>query len=879
MSSIHKAAIVFTAFAVVLISAIASFAETINYTYDEMLQLTKTQYGDGTTVEYIYDNLGNRLVKTTALPGAPANNPPISVSNPAPASAATGIVTSTTLSWTGGGDPDTSDTVVYSVYFGTSPSDLSLVATGFQASFTPEQLSLITTYYWKVVTRDSHNASTEGPVWSFTTNSVPIASFIANRTNGWAPMTVTFTDTSQYLEVNPIASWAWDFNGDGVIDSTDRNPTHIYSSWGAYTVTLTVTDAHAATTTKTMPAYITVYDGEHVAPNTTIHCVTNAPELQSALNLAQSNGKDNVIRLVQRTYRVSENNNRMFSYESAGPYRLYLMGGYTTGCSSRELNPANSILDGGNIDQGWNDGGVLYLVDWHSTAFSGFMEVNGVSIQNGKADWGGGLNIYTEAGSAALINNIIKNNTASRYGGGAYVGTDTGTVTLINNVIAHNTALYDYGGMYAEIYYGHMYLINNTIYNNTFITSGGIAGGMYIGAYYLLSVVDMHNNIIWNNPGASGSEIYLDNYWSGAGTINAYNNDFDPAKVFGTFTNSANNINADPLFVNSAAGDYHLATGSPAINAGNNSAPLLGVADFEGEVRISGATVDIGADEYHPANFSIVPESGVFGNITVNGVSSAYTFTVNNTGTTTLVIGTIGISGTDSSEFTKGFDGCSNHTVAPSSTCTVQAIFSPQSAGAKSAAFSIPSNDPTVPTFDVPLNGTGVLPLLTVYFSGTGSGMVVSTPAGIACNTNCSAPFLSGTPVTLHSEASQYSLFAGWTNGVCSGTGDCLLTTLNTDSSVTAGFDYDTAHKVLVIGGSTDYFSTIQAAYDGAADTSTIKLWASNYSESLDCNRPVTVTLQGGYDSTYSSIVGDAVLNGTLTITDGTVVADGISVQ
>lgn len=169
-------------------------------------------------------------------------------------------------------------------------------------------------------------------------------------------------------------------------------------------------------------------------------------------------------------------------------------------------------------------------------------------------------------------------------------------------------------------------------------------------------------------------------------------------------------------------------------------------------------------------------------------------------------------------------------------------------------------------------------PALNIIFSGTGSGMVTSTPTGIACNTNCSAQFLSGTQVTLHPAASQYSLFTGWTNGTCSGAGDCLLT-LNADSSVTTVFDYDTAHQVQINNGTPAYYASIQSAYDATAEGAVIKLWATTYNESLICNRSVSVTLQGGYNSTYSSLVGEPVLNGALTITDGTLVMDGFIIQ
>ncbi len=123
----------------------------------------------------------------------------------------------------------------------------------------------------------------------------------------------------------------------------------------------------------------------------------------------------------------------------------------------------------------------------------------------------------------------------------------------------------------------------------------------------------------------------------------------------------------------------------------------------------------------------------------------------------------------------------------------------------------------------------------------------------------------------------MYSLFTGWSNGVCAGTGDCLLT-LAANSSVTANFAYDAAHQVQIDGTAT-YYSALQTAYAAASEGEIIKLWATAYNESLDCSRPVTVTLQGGYDSSYAGIIGDPVLNGVLMITDGTVVFEGFSIQ
>jgi len=51
-----------------LAAAGSSWAETINYTYDTMNRLTGVQYDDGTTIQYTYDKMGNRLSQTVVTP-------------------------------------------------------------------------------------------------------------------------------------------------------------------------------------------------------------------------------------------------------------------------------------------------------------------------------------------------------------------------------------------------------------------------------------------------------------------------------------------------------------------------------------------------------------------------------------------------------------------------------------------------------------------------------------------------------------------------------------------------------------------------------------------------------------------------------------------
>ncbi|MDG6257090.1 MAG: PKD domain-containing protein [Methanomicrobiaceae archaeon] len=83
----------------------------------------------------------------------------------------------------------------------------------------------------------------------------PVAGFSAGATSGVAPLTVSFTDAS--TGTAPLV-YAWDFEDDGTVDSTERNPVHAYTDAGTYTVNLTVTNAYGSDT-ETKTDYVTVY--------------------------------------------------------------------------------------------------------------------------------------------------------------------------------------------------------------------------------------------------------------------------------------------------------------------------------------------------------------------------------------------------------------------------------------------------------------------------------------------------------------------------------------------------------------------------------------------------------------------------------------------
>ena len=67
----------------------------------------------------------------------------------------------------------------------------------------------------------------------------PVANFNANPTSGYAPLSVLFTDLSQNA-----ASRSWDFNNDGIVDTSDASPVYVYTAPGTYTVNLKVSNGN-----------------------------------------------------------------------------------------------------------------------------------------------------------------------------------------------------------------------------------------------------------------------------------------------------------------------------------------------------------------------------------------------------------------------------------------------------------------------------------------------------------------------------------------------------------------------------------------------------------------------------------------------------------
>ena len=82
----------------------------------------------------------------------------------------------------------------------------------------------------------------------------PVADFISNVTGGYAPLPVLFTDLSQ-----KAIRRSWDFNNDGISDSTDESLVYVFTDEGTYTVNLTAINENG---TASKQATITVSSAE-----------------------------------------------------------------------------------------------------------------------------------------------------------------------------------------------------------------------------------------------------------------------------------------------------------------------------------------------------------------------------------------------------------------------------------------------------------------------------------------------------------------------------------------------------------------------------------------------------------------------------------------
>ncbi|HXV99826.1 MAG TPA: right-handed parallel beta-helix repeat-containing protein, partial [Anaerolineae bacterium] len=219
--------------------------------------------------------------------------------------------------------------------------------------------------------------------------------------------------------------------------------------------------------------------------------------------------------------------------------------------------------------------------------------------------------IYVDGGTTIIVerNKVYSANIGIEIAS-EHQGRATSFITLRNNLIYNNhIAGIALGGYDTERgSTENCVIVNNTLFNNDTQEDGNGE---------ILIQFDTQNNVIKNNiinANNSQSLLISNAYTQNTGNIVDYNLYFAPAGLndsewqwknviyqgFADYkagsSNDAHSIFTNPKFVNPASFDLHLQAASPAINAGENLSGV-GASDVDGEARVQGGTVDIGADE------------------------------------------------------------------------------------------------------------------------------------------------------------------------------------------------------------------------------------------------------------------------------------------
>jgi hypothetical protein len=280
--------------------------------------------------------------------------------------------------------------------------------------------------------------------------------------------------------------------------------------------------------------------------------------------------------------------------------------GNETTLASRDWNANETILDG------FSSSPVVSI--------SGRGILDGFTVQDAgtsgsPTSYGGG--IYA-TGSPSIRHNYIQDNSAL-FGAGIYCDSCTGTAMVIDNIIVDNSAGVSGGGVFANG--GSPIIANNTLVGNADSSTGG-------GIFCSGGTPTLANNIIAFNASGITNSI---------GSPVLFTNDVfnSPGIDYTGVIADTGSISANPQFVDSS-GDYHLVGlgpvmwgRSPCIDAGYETAYDAIVpsasTDMDGNPRIHGPRVDMGAYEYGPKLLFANSDNGTQGVPVLTGYSMPFT--------------------------------------------------------------------------------------------------------------------------------------------------------------------------------------------------------------------------------------------------------------
>lgn len=496
-------------------------------------------------------------------------------------------------------------------------------------------------------------------------------------------------------------------------------------------------------------------------------------------------------------------------------------GGGVTSAGATTLTITNSTIGGaapadGNTATNGGGGGLLV---------GGGLVITNSTIRNNEAGDGIGGGVYNLAGVAATITgSTISDNTASMSAGGILM--ENALLTLTDSTVSGNTATANNGGGVHSA--TNLSVSNSTISGNS--APAGLGGGVYASR-----TVNISGSTISGNTGATAGGVYL--WWDGAVVTNAainsstvsgnisggqgggiYNTSAGAANTSAvTITDTAISGNTGQGIYNTGAGaTVDISTSTLSGNSGQGAGIYnnLGTASLE-NVTISGnaAGAASGGAIYSTAlititNCTITNNStnqnnvdvGVGGTFSNNIMAGNTAFAECNVGGGVTSNGYNLIGDNSGATLNHATD---QHGVSVSLGALASNGGSTQTHALLAGSAALDAGDCDGGAVNVdqravarPQNGMCDIGAyearpytVTVTKSGSGSVADTNTVTGfdISCGATCAGTVVERTSVTLTATPTGGYYFSGW-SGACSGTGNCALSTITANKTVTATF-------------------------------------------------------------------------------------------
>jgi hypothetical protein len=228
--------------------------------------------------------------------------------------------------------------------------------------------------------------------------------------------------------------------------------------------------------------------------------------------------------------------------------------------------------------------------------------------------------VAVSAVSSTVVGCTISSNYNKGQGGGAYLQDSL----MDRCIVTSNTSGgNDPGSGGGGIFEANSVIRNSLIVNNGVVLGdggaiyGGYRGGVHMqGGALLNSTVSGNTAVNFHDAVGAGAGIYVEGNGAVTNSIVYFNSFSGESASSSNWFNAGpgifdhcctapdsggtGNITQDPQFADMFNGNFHLASTSPCMDAGVTQPWMTGARDLDGNPRVSGASVDIGAYESQP---------------------------------------------------------------------------------------------------------------------------------------------------------------------------------------------------------------------------------------------------------------------------------------